>query len=400
MSVRRRMQGAGIAPLAAATIAGIFKGAIVASGVDRFSAELLYNDINYIVSVGAGTGVALPSDMEAGDSLIAINTTLTACNVWMPIGGGIDGGSPNVPSVLAAGQTLEYLCIDGQNFRSMGGAVLSPTGITPGPYGSPSTTLEITFGADGRATAAAAVAIGIAGPQVTSGTVAAVRLAPINLSLIGSNGGVATGSVLPTAEGGTGVSIAAQNAFLAGPSSGGSGALTVRAIASADLPAINLASSTSGGVSGLLPSANLAPTGVTASTVGSSTAVPVLGINAQGQIVSITTAAISGGSTSDPAISKTFSGGVTIDLSAASYYFGTVTGNTSFTFSSAPGTGTVGACQIEMTSGSVATITWPASVKWPGGAAPTLSSGKDLLSFITRDGGTTYEGIGQGFLFS
>jgi hypothetical protein len=40
-------------------------------------------------------------------------------------------------------------------------------------------------------------------------------------------------------------------------------------------------------------------------------------------------------------------------------------------------------------------ITWPASIKWPGGIAPTLSSGAnkiDLVVLETVDGGTTWFG--------
>jgi len=39
-------------------------------------------------------------------------------------------------------------------------------------------------------------------------------------------------------------------------------------------------------------------------------------------------------------------------------------------------------------------ITWPSSVKWPSGVAPTTpaSGTKDLFTFLTTDGGTTYYG--------
>lgn len=41
------------------------------------------------------------------------------------------------------------------------------------------------------------------------------------------------------------------------------------------------------------------------------------------------------------------------------------------------------------------TVTWPASVEWPGGTAPTLSSAAnavDVLTFLTVDDGTTWMG--------
>jgi hypothetical protein len=46
---------------------------------------------------------------------------------------------------------------------------------------------------------------------------------------------------------------------------------------------------------------------------------------------------------------------------------------------------------MEITNGSAFVITFPASVDFVGGVAPTLTaSGVDQLVFTTRDGGTTY----------
>jgi hypothetical protein len=44
-------------------------------------------------------------------------------------------------------------------------------------------------------------------------------------------------------------------------------------------------------------------------------------------------------------------------------------------------------------------VTWPGSVIWPGGVAPTLStagSAVDILTFFTRDGGTNWYGFATG----
>lgn len=46
--------------------------------------------------------------------------------------------------------------------------------------------------------------------------------------------------------------------------------------------------------------------------------------------------------------------------------------------------------------GTARTVTWPASVKWAGGTAPTLTStnGKiDVLSFLSTDNGTSWLGF-------
>lgn len=87
------------------------------------------------------------------------------------------------------------------------------------------------------------------------------------------------------------------------------------------------------------------------------------------------------------------SGPETVNTSAGQYHYGTVAGNTTFTFANSPVTGKAFGFLLELTNAGAYTITWPASVKWSGGSAPSLSaSGVDLLVFITRDNGATWRG--------
>ena len=87
-------------------------------------------------------------------------------------------------------------------------------------------------------------------------------------------------------------------------------------------------------------------------------------------------------------------GALDIDLSASNYFTKTINGNSTFTFSNPPASGTVGSFTLELTYSS-GTITWPGSVYWNGNGqtAPTITAGKvQLFVFSTRDGGTTYRG--------
>ena len=74
---------------------------------------------------------------------------------------------------------------------------------------------------------------------------------------------------------------------------------------------------------------------------------------------------------------------------------GTVdTGETTFTFSNPSASGTACSFTLILTNGGSQTVNWPASVDWPGGAAPSLTaSGVDVISFYTTDGGTTWYGV-------
>ena len=85
-------------------------------------------------------------------------------------------------------------------------------------------------------------------------------------------------------------------------------------------------------------------------------------------------------------------GALAIDLSTGNYFTKTINGNSTFTFTNPPASGTVGSFTLELTHTS-GTVTWPASVKWPADTAPTLTTGNThLFVFVTDDGGTRYRG--------
>ncbi len=88
------------------------------------------------------------------------------------------------------------------------------------------------------------------------------------------------------------------------------------------------------------------------------------------------------------------SGSQTLNASVSNVMSGTATGTITWTFSGAPASGFARFIVLELTNGGAYTMTWPASVKWPGGVAPTLTaSGVDVLVFVTDDAGTTWRGV-------
>jgi hypothetical protein len=81
----------------------------------------------------------------------------------------------------------------------------------------------------------------------------------------------------------------------------------------------------------------------------------------------------------------------TIDMEVANFFSATLDQACTFTFSNPPASGDFGTFVLELTNGGAFVITYPASVDFPGGVAPTLTAaGVDQLVFTTRDGGTTY----------
>ena len=84
-----------------------------------------------------------------------------------------------------------------------------------------------------------------------------------------------------------------------------------------------------------------------------------------------------------------------VDVGARDTYTLSTSGNTTFTFTGAPSSGQVGTFSLIITAGGTHTLTWPASVDWAGGTAPDApaSGEKDIYTFMTVDGGTTWYGF-------
>lgn len=85
-------------------------------------------------------------------------------------------------------------------------------------------------------------------------------------------------------------------------------------------------------------------------------------------------------------------GALDIDLSAQDFFTKSISANQTFTFSN-PTAAVAQAFIFELTITSAAVPTWPASVDWAGGVAPTLGNGRHVLGFVTFDGGTTWTGM-------
>ena len=85
---------------------------------------------------------------------------------------------------------------------------------------------------------------------------------------------------------------------------------------------------------------------------------------------------------------------VTMDLSQSLIWTYTVVGATTFAFSNVPATANrASVVLLALTNGAAGTLTWPGSVTWLSGNAPTFKvSGVDFVRFFTLNQGTTWYG--------
>ena len=156
---------------------------------------------------------------------------------------------------------------------------------------------------------------------------------------------------------------------------------------------------TLGDLSVTASAADLNTTDVT--TLGTSEASKVVTADANGDVS--LTEELKAKSYNETYLAVTSSGAaVTVNCETGNSFSHTLTESTTFTFSSPPASGTAYSFSIEIiqdASASGFTVTWPSSVDWPSGTAPTLTataSAKDVFVFTTRDGGTNWYGFTAG----
>lgn len=107
---------------------------------------------------------------------------------------------------------------------------------------------------------------------------------------------------------------------------------------------------------------------------------------------------------SEVSASATISAGsLTLDLSTASTFFVNLNGSiTTLTISNPQSIGASAFTLIFTADGTARTVTWGASILWPNATAPTLTSTngkKDIFSFVTLNGGSTWHGFTGGLTF-
>jgi hypothetical protein len=89
------------------------------------------------------------------------------------------------------------------------------------------------------------------------------------------------------------------------------------------------------------------------------------------------------------------SGAVAINLATANNFRINRTGNITISITNPPtGPRSIGFTLVMEDSQPGATVSWPGTIEWANGAAPTLTTGgKDILVFYTYDSGATYYGF-------
>jgi len=108
MTTQAKLTGSGLAPLAANQILGSITTGISAAGSTQATATAIYDDVNIVSTVAASTGVILPSNRGAGDTVEVTNLGANALSVYPPSGGNIGTGSANAAFSVGVSKTAIF----------------------------------------------------------------------------------------------------------------------------------------------------------------------------------------------------------------------------------------------------------------------------------------------------
>ena len=376
---------------------------------------------------GNGTSAVSASVLYDDDTNIGIGTTSPSALLHISRNGGGDIGALVSQTNGGNGTTARYRATHGSgaafNLQAGNGHVdLKVTSNHHLTFGT-NNTERFRIGASGQFGIGGAT-YGSAGQVLTSGGASAAPTwttpttgTVTSVSGTGTVSGLTlTGSVTTSGSltlGGT-LAVTADNfasqtanTFLSAPN-GSSGVPTFRAIAAADIPTLN--QNTTGTASNVTGTVAVANGGTGATTLTGY--VKGSGTSAMTASASIPVADVTGAA---PLASPTFTGTVTtaisdmlgpvrgnitavaaldINCSLGNFFTKTIAANSTFTFSNAPSTRAF-AFTLELTHTS-GTITWPTTVRWAGGTAPTLTTGRvHLFTFVTDDGGSNWRAASQ-----
>jgi hypothetical protein len=84
-----------------------------------------------------------------------------------------------------------------------------------------------------------------------------------------------------------------------------------------------------------------------------------------------------------------------LDCSVSNIFSAVLTGPLVLSFTNVPAVDGAYACTLELEAAGNA-VTWPTGIVWPEATPPTLSAGRDIIVFFTRDAGTTWNGFVAG----
>lgn len=136
-----KIVGAGIAPLAAAMIAGDLQTGVTAAGTTQATATVAYGDNIIVTTCPANAGIVLSGPaFGPGDEVMVSNQGANALAVYPPVGGAINGQAANTAVFVNPGQALTLRSVGANVFYALNALA----GLPQTKYGAATNTAAFT----------------------------------------------------------------------------------------------------------------------------------------------------------------------------------------------------------------------------------------------------------------
>jgi hypothetical protein len=121
--IKANLMGTGTPAEQAKSISGRVVTGLTSSGSSSQANSLAISaEINVVTTTGANTGVRLPANLSAGDSMLVVNNGASTLFIYPPVGGIINGGSADAKVDVATLKGALCTCINGLDFSVVVGA--------------------------------------------------------------------------------------------------------------------------------------------------------------------------------------------------------------------------------------------------------------------------------------
>lgn len=121
--IQRNLMGIGFAAAQAQQLAGKVVTGLTSTGSSSQANSLaIYSETNVVTTTAANTGVRLPSNASAGDSMTVVNLGASTLFIYPPVGGILNGGSANAKVDCATLKTATCISINGLDWSVQVGA--------------------------------------------------------------------------------------------------------------------------------------------------------------------------------------------------------------------------------------------------------------------------------------
>lgn len=97
-------------------IVGSIAQTFTAAGTSQATAAAISSGTTNITTATEGQGAIMPTALNPADSLVVCNSTAVDVYVYPGVGFSFNGGTANIPIMLAPKAARNFICIDGNNF--------------------------------------------------------------------------------------------------------------------------------------------------------------------------------------------------------------------------------------------------------------------------------------------